>query len=169
MPERLFGKLKEAERPFGREGEAIGFHEISNFPLSRVILNTGNQPKIKLFFDAASENEFLKGFYENILLVYVVDGKGSLILAIEELFRNDSQDERSEVKSGVARFVDHGPHFGLPKLGHPSLLPLGSKQARLAGEIYYRDGVWFINDWSGRYTRPGSDNRQYIENVVAQL
>ncbi|EIP3653289.1 hypothetical protein LSE31_004403, partial [Escherichia coli] len=51
--------------------------------------------------------------------------------------------------------------------GHPSLT--GFKPARIAGELFIVDGVYYINSKSGRYSRDYTNPRKLLENAIKKF
>ena len=51
-------------------------------------------------------------------------------------------------------------------IGHPTLT--NGEPGRIGGEIYFKDGVWNINPFSGRYSKEYSpeEKNEYIKNVI---
>lgn len=51
-------------------------------------------------------------------------------------------------------------------IGHPTLT--NGEPGRIGGEIYFKDGVWNINPFSGRYSKEYSvdEKNEYIKNVL---
>ena len=51
-------------------------------------------------------------------------------------------------------------------IGHPTLT--NGEPGRIGGEIYFKDGVWNINPFSGRYSKEYSveEKNKYVKNVI---
>lgn len=97
----------------------------------------------------------------DIIIIWVVDRRGDIWFAIEELVLNDMPTGRPKHQT-----LELTSTF--PKLGHPALV--NCARARVAGEIYFDTGddppVWKISNNSGRYGRLPSRTRAHLNNVA---
>lgn len=95
----------------------------------------------------------------DVLIIWLVDEKGTIWFAIEELIWNS-------LPTGLPKFQKFPLTEKSPKLGHPSLV--GCKAARIGGEIQFDVPTeeWSINNGSGRYGFGKSRNARQLSNVV---
>lgn len=110
----------------------------------------------------------LKHCSRTVTFIWAMDLQGAVHLAIEELAELPGGME----SRGHPRRRDYPVHPATDKkLGHPTVLPLEDKRARIAGELFldFDDTnklIWFVNDNSGRYCKNDVPTAMQKQNVL---
>lgn len=120
---------------------------------------------LQQYLDMVPQHDMAGLLARTTAILWVMDVAGDVHFAQEEVYR----------ENGMALAFVFPRRFlslpeGLIKLGHPSLLPPGSKLARCGGDITYdpdlgSENLWVITFNSGRY---GEWNRPHLTSTVLQ-
>ncbi|MBS0252412.1 MAG: hypothetical protein JSR78_15245 [Proteobacteria bacterium] len=94
-------------------------------------------------------------------ILWVVDREGNIWFALEETV---------DAETGEFTYPDIRPDPGVTydRLGHPALI--GCAVGRIAGELKFDPGPpgrWYINNFSGRYSRGNNRTEEHLNNVGA--
>lgn len=152
----MYGPCREA-------GRAINPWEQKEPPISRQELCSDTAPIVEAYLRTAIAGLSVpRLLHRTTNLLWIVDDKGRLWFAVEEVVHRDT---------GVLLYTyPRTRALKIPddhvKLGHPSLLDDPEKRARIGGEIEWnhRYQQWVIINRSGRY---GERPWQTLDHLVA--
>lgn len=141
--------------------------EKAKVPASLTELSDATAATILKYMETAVEGlRITQVSHEMLPILWVLDKKGRIHLALEEVY---------EVAEGGRRFpLARGfivPE-GFRKLGHPSLIDSEEKVARIGGELLYDPdpefgvGGWVITNSSGRFGYGEQRIEKHLRNVA---
>ncbi len=145
----LFGELRRPRPGPGRDKRPYGYDKWEKkYPPSSILkLTQSSADRLRLLMRQIAEGcPVGRTFMNDVILIWLVDASGNILIAIEELVLSNNPQYVPKFQSvPLTRECD--------KLGHPSLVY--ASDARIAGEIRYhadRDPpIWSINNASWRY------------------
>ncbi|MBY5387688.1 hypothetical protein [Rhizobium leguminosarum] len=166
--------MSEEDARFGRcavPTEHLGIypHEIIP-PKSLVTLTDETAPMIRSFFNLAQEQTLFTPIPISVHVLWIMDCSCKIHLALEEMI----DITRDNAVIGVLPKASSAqpPRGSFKKPGHPTLLPKGETDARIAGEIYFdpeKDPsgkrLWCLTNESGRYGLRAGQSRDHLEAI----
>lgn len=161
--DRLYGVSAPAKKILG-----IYAHETKP-PVSLVSLTKESASMVKSFFNTAHEQILFTPIPISVHVLWIMDVNCQIHLALEEMV---DVTNGYEILGVLPRAVSVRPPRGsYHKLGHPTLLPKGEVDARIAGEIIFDpeqdpagERKWCLTNESGRY---GLRSGQLYEHLQA--
>lgn len=149
---------------FGRIGRRAGNH-VRHFerkfkPLSLFILGRDSRQVIEDLRKLSDLTE-IAVLSRGIRLLWAVSREGEIHVAFGELV------DPNLGSIGQTFQPSMNLPTGLNKLGHPSLID--DNEARISGELYLDDGVWVINNKSGRFGFLEDRSEVHLSNVAAEF
>lgn len=147
----LYGPCLEA-------GRLIEPLELQYRPNSLQPLTDAAADGLGRYLDSAACLEIPRVMHRQMVILWVMDGSGTIFIAFEELIHCGTGAylmpyfRTNLVTAQLKNEIDQGR---MGRLGHPSLLT-GDRHARIGGEIRFRpddedEHLWKINRSSGRY------------------
>lgn len=152
-------------RPAGREIEP---HELARSPLSLIEATEENSYLISEYLNTEPRFKLTSIFAKTFYVLWVMNRDRRIFLAIEEII-----DAEGRQIGALPRAIAARPNEVI-KLGHPSLLDDGPREARIGGEIIYDPGWSAQSDWvltnkSGRYGLRPWQTEEHLRQVQGLL
>ena len=163
----VFGELRRPRPGPGPTKRPLGYDQWEKRypPISLIKLTQSTADLLKLLMQQiAAGCPIGRTFMNDVILIWLVDANGSILISIEELVFNKRPQ-------GVPKFQSVPLTKDCDKLGHPSLILAAN--ARIAGEVRYhsdRDpAIWSINNASWRYGLYEGRTSIQLERVVERF
>jgi hypothetical protein len=163
----VYGELRRPRPGPGPTKRPLGYDQWEKRypPVSLIKLTQSTADLLKLLMQQmAAGCPIGRTFMNDVILIWLVDANGNILVSIEELVFNARPQK-------VPKFQSVPLTKDCDKLGHPSLVL--AADARIAGEVRYHSdkspAIWSINNASWRYGLYEGRTSVQLERVAARF
>ena len=150
------------------EPKKVSEVERSHLPSSLFELTDESASILSRYMDVANDGfSISRVLHELLPILWILDERGRILLSVEEVFDQITNFKRFPLARGIE--VPEGFY----KLGHPSLIKVKRKRARIAGELIYDPdeefGIkgWVLTNSSGRFGYGAARKEEHLLNVAS--